>query len=308
MTFKTLVFSLFSFALGAALCAGTTPGTSTASSEVSTIEEDHRTGDREAIRAHLDKIFRAYVNKDLPTIRATHGEDWTGFTIGARSIIRGIGEYMQDAENATKSPFLIADYKISEIDFKFYGDVVLVPYVADIVAGSTLRLPGKFRSLDVYAKIDGKWNQVGSNIDLHPETLEAQRQQPRPLTPEQRQELLTAREATWRAFFSNDRALLDKIIPEETIAINAATGDWANRSGVLAEAAQFAQGGGKLVHLEFPKTEVQLYGDLAILYSSYRYDLNMQGKISTQSGRATEVFVRRNGVWVNPGWHMDSGH
>ena len=25
-----------------------------------------------------------------------------------------------------------------------------------------------------------------------------------------------------------------------------------------------------------------------------------------QSGRVTEVFVRRNGHWVNPGWHTDT--
>jgi len=25
-----------------------------------------------------------------------------------------------------------------------------------------------------------------------------------------------------------------------------------------------------------------------------------------QGGRATEVFVRQNGMWVNPGWHLDS--
>jgi len=30
------------------------------------------------------------------------------------------------------------------------------------------------------------------------------------------------------------------------------------------------------------------------------------GKRSVNSGRATEIFVRRNGEWVNPGWHTDS--
>jgi hypothetical protein len=194
MTFRTLAISFFSFALGVALFAAATPVTTVdVSNDASTITSDNRTADREAIRAHLDTIFRAYINKDLSTIRMTHWENWTGFTIGARSIIRGIDEYMQDAERATRNPLLIADYKLSDIDFRFYGDVALVPYVADVVAGSNLRLPGKFRSLDVYAKIDGKWNQVGSNIDLHPETLEAQRQQPRTLSSAERQELLGVR-------------------------------------------------------------------------------------------------------------------
>jgi len=30
------------------------------------------------------------------------------------------------------------------------------------------------------------------------------------------------------------------------------------------------------------------------------------GKRSVSSGRATEIFVRRNGEWVNPGWHTDN--
>jgi hypothetical protein len=183
----------------------------------------------------------------------------------------------------------------------------LTPYVADVIAGSALRLPAKFRSLDVYAKVDGKWIQVGSNIDFHPETLEAQRQQLMPLSPAQRKHLLAAREAVWRAFFANDRAVLERVIPEETIAINPAADRWDNRKAVLEGAAQFAQAGGKLVRIEFPQTEIQMYGDVAILYSTYLYELEVQGKTSTQSGRATETFVRRKGTWVNPGWHLDSG-
>lgn len=307
MNFRTLVFSVCSFLLGVALFPAAAPVTGSASNNIFLSRPENRDADREAIRDHLDTIFRAYVNKDLATIRATHAQNWTGFTLGARSIIHGLDEYMRDAEGATKNPLLIAGYKLSDIDFIFYGDVALVPYVADVIAGSTLRLPGKFRSLDVYAKIDGKWIQVGSNIDLHPETLEDQRQQPTRLAPAQRQDLLAAREATWRAYFSNDRALLEKIIPAETIAINPDVDKWDNRADVLASAAQFAQAGGKLVRLEFPRTEVQMYGDVAILYSTYAYELELQGKTSEQAGRATEIFVRRKGIWVNSGWHLDSG-
>ncbi len=32
-----------------------------------------------------------------------------------------------------------------------------------------------------------------------------------------------------------------------------------------------------------------------------------QRKRATSPGRATEVFVRKNGRWTNPGWHLDSG-
>jgi len=98
MTLKTLAFSVFSFILGASFFAATTPVRSFVSSDVSTSRDDRRAPDCEAIRAHLDKIFRAFINKDLPTIRATHVASWIGFTVGARSIIRGIDEYMQDAK------------------------------------------------------------------------------------------------------------------------------------------------------------------------------------------------------------------
>ena len=85
---RTIVSSLVSVALGVAFFAAATPVTSFVSNEDSIITQDSREADREAIRAHVDRIFRAYVNKDLETVRATHADNWTGFTISARSIIR----------------------------------------------------------------------------------------------------------------------------------------------------------------------------------------------------------------------------
>ncbi len=65
--------------------------------------------------------------------------------------------------------------------------------------------------------------------------------------------------------------------------------------------------GGKLITLEFPKTEIQLFGFTAVVYSNYSYELETGGEHINHSGRVTEVFVLRKGQWVNPGWHMDSG-
>jgi Domain of unknown function (DUF4440) len=61
------------------------------------------------------------------------------------------------------------------------------------------------------------------------------------------------------------------------------------------------------VRLEYPKTEIQAYGSAAILSSSYVYEIEQGGKPFTNSGRATEVFVYRNGAWVNPSWRLDRG-
>jgi hypothetical protein len=50
---------------------------------------------------------------------------------------------------------------------------------------------------------------------------------------------------------------------------------------------------------------MQVYGATAILYTTYRYVLDdAQGKRESSSGRATEIFVYRNGAWVNTGWNL----
>jgi hypothetical protein len=61
------------------------------------------------------------------------------------------------------------------------------------------------------------------------------------------------------------------------------------------------------VRLEFPQTELQVYGRTAILYSKFVCETEVGGMHTTRSGRATEMFVYRQGNWVNVGWHIDSG-
>src|SRR5262249_38293754 len=107
-------------------------------------------------------------------------------------------------------------------------------------------------------------------------------------------------------FIAGDRATLEKLLPDELLTIEAHGNEWGNRKQVLDASAQFAASGGKLVRLEFPKTEIQVYGYTAIVYSNYLYEIKQGGKRSTNSGRVTEVFVNRNGTWVNPSWHMDN--
>lgn len=132
-------------------------------------------------------------------------------------------------------------------------------------------------------------------------------QQPRTLSPHERAQLLADREKVWRAYFTNDRKHLAAVIPPETIAINANEEVWANRDSILAGAEQFAQSGAKLARLEFPRTEMQVYGEVAIIYTTYVFELEHEGERSIYSGRGTEIFVRRNDMWVNSGWHLDAG-
>jgi ketosteroid isomerase-like protein len=124
--------------------------------------------------------------------------------------------------------------------------------------------------------------------------------------PNDRDELLRIRQAVWVAWCNNDTKQLDKLVPPDTIVISSGQEKWKGRREVLQTAAKFRAKGGKLIRLEFPRTEVQFFGDVAMTYSTYVMELEVGGKHSTESGRVTEVFVRRNGEWTNPGWHTDS--
>jgi ketosteroid isomerase-like protein len=95
-------------------------------------------------------------------------------------------------------------------------------------------------------------------------------------------------------------------VPPETIVISSGEPQWKHQSEVLQSAVDFQAQGGRLVRLEFPRTEIQRFGDVAILYSQYIVETEMKGKRSVSSGRATEVFVLHNGQWTNPGWHTDA--
>ena len=121
------------------------------------------------------------------------------------------------------------------------------------------------------------------------------------------QELFATREAVWRAWFQHDEAALRRIVTKDLIAIGAGMETWEGLEATVASSERFVRDGGKLLSLTFPKTEVQRYGDVAIVYSLYAAELERSGKRSTLAGRATEVFVRRGGRWEHPGWHLDMG-
>jgi ketosteroid isomerase-like protein len=123
---------------------------------------------------------------------------------------------------------------------------------------------------------------------------------------EERGQLLKAREAVWRAWFANDAQALRDLVPPETIVISAGEPEWKHQAEVLQSAVDFQAQGGKLIRLEFPRTEIQRFGDVAILYGAYIVETETKGKRSVSSGRATEVFVLHDGHWTNPGWHTDA--
>jgi hypothetical protein len=117
--------------------------------------------------------------------------------------------------------------------------------------------------------------------------------------------LLKVREAVWRAWFLDDAKVLEQLVPRETIVISSGEQKWKSQADILRSAAEFHAKGSKLIRLEFPRTEVQHFGNVAVTYSQYLYEIELDGKRSTTAGRVTEIFVRRNGRWTNPGWHTD---
>jgi hypothetical protein len=119
-------------------------------------------------------------------------------------------------------------------------------------------------------------------------------------------ELLRVRDAVWRAWFSNDVKTLHALVPQEVIVISGGEEKWKHQAEVFQSAADFQSSGQKLLRLEFPHTEVQHFGEVAIVWSDYLVETEAHGQRAVSSGRASEVFVRRNGRWINPGWHTDS--
>ena len=183
-----------------------------------TAAQDNRTADRAAIRAHIDRIFQAFIKKDAAELRATHAQNWLGYLEGSHTMIRGVEGYMNNVYVDPQSPYGMKSYKMREFDMIFHGDAAFVCFTSDVESNTpTGPLKRVLRIADFYTRQNGEWIQTGSDTELHPESAELQQQMPRVLSDQMKSRLLVAREAVWRAFFSNDRATLEKLIPEEKI-------------------------------------------------------------------------------------------
>lgn len=118
-------------------------------------------------------------------------------------------------------------------------------------------------------------------------------------------EVLAAREAAWRAFYGGDVKALGDLLPEEFIGVAMNDAPFADRAETLDGARAFHERGGRLVRLAFPETRGQRFGDVVVLYGRYEAVIQSGGVEITQKGRLTEMFVRRDGKWWHPGWHLD---
>jgi hypothetical protein len=118
--------------------------------------------------------------------------------------------------------------------------------------------------------------------------------------------LLAVREGAWRAFFAGDVAALGELLPADFTGISWNDTPLSNREETLAAAKAFKDGGGRLVGLAFPETRAQRVGDVVVLYGRFEAVIETEGRQQTVRGRLTEVFVRQDGKWLHPGWHLDA--
>jgi hypothetical protein len=222
-------------------------------------------------------------------------------------VIRGLDGYMAAAVGRGPMPPKgegMVGYRMHDFDVVFYGDTAVATFIADVDYRNGGRpSKSKLSLLDVYAKENGQWNQVASNTSLHPDYQDELMSAVAPMTDAQKTELLAAREAVWRAWFAGDAAQLATLLPPELVTLGPGS-HWAARDAVIADAKAFAAGGGRLVRLAFPRTELQRYGHTVIVYTSYETEVERAGRVETQKGLATEVFVRRGGRWLNTGWQL----
>lgn len=127
--------------------------------------------DRQAILNHIHTIFQAYLRKDRETIRRTHTPDWVGFQGPSIKIERGIDDYMVNAEKSMQH-LDGTGYELIDTEVQIHGNLALVYYVARYDYRDAQSNEGsiRLRSIDVYRRENGVWNQCGSHIAPIPAT------------------------------------------------------------------------------------------------------------------------------------------
>ena len=270
--------------------------------------------DAAAIRAEIEGITQAFVDGDIEKIYITHSDDWRGFLEGTNKPIVGVGDYMKanglnwplpaSYRKPTPNPNNTFGFTIPDFDVHLVTrDVGVASFILDFGNRSNgkFETTNRLRIMDVFAKRNGKWIQVASNTVVDPAWRTSRMSANAALNDRVKQQILAAREQVWRAWFANDRPKLDEYIPQEAVAIGPG-GVFQNRDAIFAASKQFAESGMKLSKLEFPRTEIQMYGNTVILFSSYQFETDKDGAKSLNLGNAIETFVRRNNKLVNTGW------
>ena len=129
-----------------------------------------------------------------------------------------------------------------------------------------------------------------------------------PISRNTERQLLAARDTIWHAWFSNDTAALNRMLPQASAAAENRGTDpirWTDRATIMNGAEQFVSTGGRLEHLDFAGTRIALQGSVAVVTSNFTAVTRSSRGLDTARGNATEVFVRDGERWVNPFWRLE---
>jgi ketosteroid isomerase-like protein len=79
-----------------------------------------------------------------------------------------------------------------------------------------------------------------------------------------------------------------------------------DRASIIQDAKAFRRDGGKYVGMTFTNDEFFVNGSTAVIWSHYDAHLtDSTGRPTKMSGQAIELFVKQDGRWINPHWHLD---
>jgi Domain of unknown function (DUF4440) len=121
------------------------------------------------------------------------------------------------------------------------------------------------------------------------------------------QALIKSRREVWEAWFAGDVEKLKKILPADVITGDSSNPNWIMLDDILKESQTFGETGQKLISLVFTKNKVQVQGESVILYVHFEGRLGDKEKTTPISGRAVEIFVKRENKWHNSGWFLMHG-
>ena len=251
--------------------------------------------DGEAIAAHINSIFRAYIEKDREHVIATHTPDWLGFQSRSLRLVRGIEGYMVNASFGLKNGNG-ADHELLQIVPRVHGDIAVAPYVARYV---TRRGDEEntflYRALDIYRRDGGVWNQCGTNICVMSDDPPAYPSAAdfdafprlRPIAARSVPEPSAEARASWKARRAS--AADEKRLREATIRSLASAGDVAalgelraedwvgfdlGSTSVLIRDGDVAPAGdpwtARVAKVELIEFESQVYGDVALVFALLR--------------------------------------
>lgn len=136
--------------------------------------QDHEV-DRQRIRAHIDSIFKAFINQDRKTIADTHLVDFCGFTVRSRSTITSREQYLQEVDSLLNFQHW-KFYELNEFHITFHGDTAIVTYIARISGKDPQEryFETKLRVMDIYCRREEDWGLAASSVSLHPDAIDSQ--------------------------------------------------------------------------------------------------------------------------------------